>query len=80
MLNFLKDSQISGGIPVVTLVQLLARFLSLFVFVFYCNLLINVRNVAILESLILLGFKHFFRGICLYSCLYSFRFRRFYRF
>lgn len=38
---------------------------------FYCNLLINVRNVAILESLILLGFKHFFRGICLYSCLYS---------
>ena len=32
---------------------------------FYCNLLINVRNVAILESLILLGFKHFFRGICL---------------
>ena len=38
---------------------------------FYCNLLINVRNVAILESLILLGFKRFFRGICLYSCLYS---------
>lgn len=71
MQNFLKDSQISGGYPLLHWCSswpASCLYLCLF---FYCNLLINVRNVAILESLILLGFKRFFRGICLYSCLFS---------
>ena len=71
MQNFLKDSQISGGYPLLHWCSSCPLPVSICVCFFYCNLLINVRNVAILESLILLGFKRFFRGICLYSCLYS---------